>query len=399
MVVLIIILMIVIFITIDVLIRVISQKVQESKTRKERIEALDIGLKLDFTEEAKSLKRVDVENPKARILAVDDEKIVLDSFRKILVLAGYSIDTVETGKEALGLIQKKEYDFVFTDLKMPEMDGVEVTKAVKHLRPDIDVIMITGYATIESAVETMKFGAMDYVQKPFSQEELTEFVNKSLIRRQDKIDKQTRPQLHLVTPYSGEEKSKHIFNVPAGIFISPEHTWVSIEMNGEVRIGVDDFIQKTIGKIDAIVLPKLNHKIRRGEPLFSIKQNSKTLTFPSPVSGDVSKINQDLKDHAKLINVKPYESGWVCSIEAINFMDDLQRLRIGESAIAWYQKEIDKLKEMMGRLNKERDNADAHVKGHKKNEKYVLENMDFVVWEEFSKAFLHHMYKNIGVAS
>jgi len=398
MVVLIIILMIVVFITIDVLIRVISQKIQESKTKKERKEALDIGLRLDFTDEALSLKRVEVENPKAKILAVDDEKIVLDSFRKILVLAGYSIDTVETGKEALGLIQKNDYDFVFTDLKMPEMDGVEVTKAVKHLRPDIDVIMITGYATIESAVETMKFGAMDYVQKPFSQDELVEFVNKSLICRQDKIENQTRPKLHLVTPYSGEEKSKHIFNVPAGTFISPEHTWVSIEMNGEVRIGIDDFIQKTIGKIDEIVLPKLDRKIRRGEPLFTIKQNSKTLTFPSPVSGDVSKINQDLKDHTKLLNVKPYEGGWVCTIEAINLMDDLQRLRIGESTIAWYQKEIDKLKEMFGRFNKEKHDTDTDAKGHKRNEKYVLESMDFEVWEEFSKSFLH-VYKKIGVAS
>lgn len=398
MVVLIIILMIVTFITIDVLIRVISQKIRESKTTKERKDALDIGLKLDFTEEAKSLKRVEVENPKARILAVDDETIVLDSFRKILVLAGYSIETVETGKEAMGLIRKNDYDFVFTDLKMPEMDGVEVTKAVKHLRPDIDVIMITGYATIESAVETMKFGAMDYVQKPFSQDELVDFVNKSLIRRQDKIDKQIRPKIHLVTPYSGEEKSKHVFNVPSGIFISPEHTWVSIEMNGEVRIGIDDFVQKTIGKIDEIVLPKVSKKIRRGEPLFSIKQNSKILTFPSPVSGNISKINQDLGNHAKLINVKPYEGGWVCSIEAKNLMEDLQRLRIGESAVAWYQMEIDKLKDMVNRFNSQKSKADAHGRGPKKNDIYILENMDFEVWEEFSKSFLHS-YKKVGAVS
>ena len=87
--------------------------------------------------------------------------------RKMLVLGGYSIDTVEKGAEALGLLQNRDYDFVFTDLKMPGMDGVELTRAVKHLRPDIDVIVITGYATIETAVETAKSGAMDYVQKPF----------------------------------------------------------------------------------------------------------------------------------------------------------------------------------------------------------------------------------------
>jgi hypothetical protein len=100
MVVIIVLLTIVVFILVDLVLRLIMRKVQDAKIKKERKEALDIGLRLDFTEEAKSLKRVEVENPKARILAVDDEEIVLDSFRRILVLAGYSIDTVETGPEA-----------------------------------------------------------------------------------------------------------------------------------------------------------------------------------------------------------------------------------------------------------------------------------------------------------
>jgi len=175
MVLLIVILTVVVFIIVDFALRLILQKRRELKLSKEREKALDIGLKLDFTYEAKTLKRVELENPKAKILAVDDEEIILDSFRKILVLAGYCVDTVQTGAEALGLIQKCDYDFVFTDLKMPEMDGLEVTKAVKHIRPDIDVIVITGYATIETAVETMKHGAMDYVQKPFTEDELIEF--------------------------------------------------------------------------------------------------------------------------------------------------------------------------------------------------------------------------------
>jgi len=115
------------FILVDLILRTLLKKIRESRIVREREKALDIGLKLDVSEEAKTLKRVEVENPKARILAVDDESIILDSFRKILVIDGYSIDTVEKGSEALGLIRKNDYDFVFTDLKMPEMDGVEVT--------------------------------------------------------------------------------------------------------------------------------------------------------------------------------------------------------------------------------------------------------------------------------
>ena len=66
--------------------------------------------------------------------------------------------------KSLGLIRKNDYDFIFTDLKMPEMDGVEVNQSRQTPAPDIDVIVITGYASIETAVETVKFGAMDYVK-------------------------------------------------------------------------------------------------------------------------------------------------------------------------------------------------------------------------------------------
>ena len=137
---------ILVFILVDLLLRFLLRRARDAKARREREEALDVS------DEAPSLTRVELEQPKARILAVDDEKIVLDSLRKMLALAGYSIDTVEDGREALGLVSKRDYDFVFTDLKMPGMDGVEVTQAVRHLRPDIDVVVITGYATIETAV-------------------------------------------------------------------------------------------------------------------------------------------------------------------------------------------------------------------------------------------------------
>ncbi|MCG6912873.1 response regulator, partial [bacterium BMS3Abin03] len=187
----------IVFVIADIVIRYVAKKVRDNKVRQQREEALKVSLNLDFSSEAKSLKRAEVEVPKARILCVDDESVILDSFRKILVLDGFSIDTVENGKEALGLIQNHSYDFVFTDLKMPEMDGVDVTKSVKHLRPDIDVIIITGYATVETAVECMKFGAMDYVQKPFTEDELLDFTNKLLIRRQDRIKKMLKPKVHI----------------------------------------------------------------------------------------------------------------------------------------------------------------------------------------------------------
>ncbi len=384
MVVLIIVLTVIVFFIVDFALRMTMKKMQESKLKKDRERALDIGLKLDFADEANSLKRVKVENPKARILAVDDEEIILDSFRKILVIAGYSIDTVEKGGESLGLIQKHDYDFVFTDLKMPEMDGVEVTKAVKHLRPDIDVIVITGYASIETAVETMKYGAMDYVQKPFTEDELIDFVNKCLIKRQDKIEKQMKPTIRLVTATTEESSSKHELNVPAGIFVSPDHTWVNIEMNGTVRVGIDDFVRKIIEKIDEIELPKMDQKVKKGDILFLIKRGDHSFKISSPISGKITLINNEHLEHPEWIAIKPFELSWMCCIEPSNLSEELHSLKIGQSTVKWYQEEIEKFDMIIKEIETRAQQADTTAEGKK-----ILseDQKDEEILKEFSKSF------------
>jgi CheY-like chemotaxis protein len=385
MVLLIVVVTIIVFIIVDLALRLFLQKRHELQLRKERKEALDIGLKLDVSAEAKTLKRVELREPKARILAVDDEAIVLDSFRKILVVAGYSIDTVEKGQEALGLVLARDYDFVFTDLKMPEMDGLEVTKAVKHLRPDIDVIVITGYASIETAVETMKYGAMDYVQKPFTEDELIGFFNKCLIRRKDRIERQMKPTVRLLTPSSKESGSQHEFNVPAGIFVSPNHMWVNIEMNGTARIGLDDFVRKTLPRIDGVELPKLNKSIEKGESLLSIKHGSHTINIASPISGKVTLLNTEHAEHPEWIASKPIELSWMCCIDPSNLAEELHSMRIGVDSINWYRGEVDKFERMVKGVEKEgapaaqsgRGDKEAGMKGP--DEKFV---------EAFARSFL-----------
>src|ERR1035437_2326415 len=385
MVLLIIVVTIIVFVIVDFALRIYFQQRQQANLRKERQKALDIGLRLDVSEEAKTLKRVEIKEPKARILAVDDEAIILDSFRKILVAEGYSVDTVEKGREALGLILNNDYDFVFTDLKMPEMDGLEVTKAVKHLRPDIDVIVITGYASIETAVETMKYGAMDYVQKPFTEDELIDFFNKCLIKRKDRIERQMKPTVRLITSSTKESGSQHEFNVPAGIFISKNHTWVNIEMNGTARVGLDDFVRKTIKNIDAVELPALNKNIKKGELLFSIKHNSYTINISSSISGKVTLLNTEHVEHPEWIASKPFELSWMCCIEPSNLPEELHSLKIGVDSINWYRNEIDKYKDIVKGVEKERLQIESSSKG---NDKAAKQETDKKLLTEFAKTFL-----------
>jgi FixJ family two-component response regulator/glycine cleavage system H lipoate-binding protein len=370
--------MILAFIIIDLSIRIIAKRMREAKEHKERLAALDIGLKLDFTHEAKSLKRVDVVKPHARILAVDDESIVLDSFRKILVSAGYAIDTVESGREALGLVQRNKYDFVFTDLKMPEMDGLDVVKGVKHFSPESDVIVITGYATIESAVNAMKYGAMDYVQKPFTEDELADFTRKCLIRRQDRMQKQISPTVRVVAT---ERPRAHEFGLPGGVFISGGHVWTTVTVPGMVRLGMDDFARKMIGRIDGVELPAKGTTLKKGERLFGIRQGERVVNFYAPVAGTVQEVNAELPQHLDLLVRHPYEKGWVCAMKPEHLSQELEQMKIGEKAAAWYQIEIVRLQEMMASTLGEAASGNPLVEGQ-------MEGADDGTWAAFEKTFL-----------
>ncbi len=346
---------IILFIIIDVVIRQFFKKHYERKIKKEREEALEEGLKLDFSQEALTLKRVQVENPLAKILCVDDEEVILDSFRKILVVDGYSVDTVENGKEALNLIQNHHYDFVFTDLKMPEMDGIDVTKAVKHVRPDIDVIIITGYATVESAVETMKFGAMDYVQKPFSEDELLEFAKKCLVKRKDRIKNELKPKIQLTQLTDQDQPISEEFTIPGGVFISDAHCWLNLTQEGMARIGIDDFAKKVIGHIDDVELPNIGRVIKMNQVLFTIKQGNRPIPFKTPVSGKIVKINSDLSKEIENMDLTPYGKNWICTIDADNLDNDLKNLKIGKSAISFFQEEIQNCKSHIKELWRKKD--------------------------------------------
>jgi len=377
---------IVAFIVVDLVLRMLLKRMTETRLKKEREHALDVGLKLDVSEEAPSLKRVELDNPKARILAVDDEEIILSSFRKILVLAGYSIDTVERGSEALGLIRKNDYDFIFTDLKMPEMDGVELTKAAKHLRPDIDIIVITGYASIETAVETVKFGAMAYVEKPFTEDELLGFLKTALIKRQDNLEKQMRHKIRLIKPGTRESRSRYELNVPAGVFISPQHAWAKVEMNGMIRIGPDDLIRKIFDNIDQVELPQAGQVIEKGKPLFSIKYADFSLDIPSPLSGRITSVNSEHAEHPEWLAIKPFELSWMCGMEPSNLANELPDLKIGHDSVDWYQEEIARYQVLADKFIE--NTAQVGSTETEEGEKLKREEYKNLLME-FSKPFLH----------
>jgi DNA-binding response OmpR family regulator len=120
------------------------------------------------------------------ILIVDDEKNIRLTLSQALETLGAEIDTAANGEEALAKLKGREFGLILLDIRMPGMDGMEVLRLVREIRPDIRIIMITAYGTIESAVEALKLGAVDFLQKPFDPEEIRELVSRVMDR--DRLD-------------------------------------------------------------------------------------------------------------------------------------------------------------------------------------------------------------------
>jgi putative two-component system response regulator len=115
-----------------------------------------------------------------RILVVDDEPKICEFLGILLGREGYQTDSAFNAADALAQIERNSYDLVLTDLKMPGMDGFELITRLKKLRPELPVIMITGYATVETAVQALRYGVDDYVTKPFNIDELRKVIARSL---------------------------------------------------------------------------------------------------------------------------------------------------------------------------------------------------------------------------
>jgi len=115
----------------------------------------------------------------AKILIVDDEKVALKNLEHVMRKEGYEVTGTESGPIALRLLEEQQFDVVLTDLRMEKVDGMQILKKCRELYPDTEVVIITGYATLESAVDTMKHGAFYYVAKPFKLEEVRKVVKEA----------------------------------------------------------------------------------------------------------------------------------------------------------------------------------------------------------------------------
>ena len=124
-----------------------------------------------------------LDNEPAKILIIDDETVICDGCKLVLTDAGHAVDTCTRGLEGLEAVSQGDYELVFLDLKLPDADGMDLLNRFIDEKPRLAVVIMTGYSTVQNAVQAMKLGAFDYLAKPFSDDELVLTAQKALINK------------------------------------------------------------------------------------------------------------------------------------------------------------------------------------------------------------------------
>ena len=139
----------------------------------------------------------------ASILLVDDEKDFIEVLSQRFEVQGFHVEAVYSGQDALELLAHKSYDAIVLDLSMPGMDGMETLKEIKKRRPNMQIIILTGHATLETGIEAMKLGASDFIEKPVDFDLLVNKITVAQNKRQELIDKKQKNELMKIMTSKG----------------------------------------------------------------------------------------------------------------------------------------------------------------------------------------------------
>ncbi len=144
------------------------------------------------------------------ILVIDDEALILDTMSKDLADQGYQVNTAKNGEEGIRKFREGKHDLVITDLVMEGLDGIQVAKEVKELKPDTKIIFITGYGTRGSVIEALRLGASDYFLKPYNRTELFQRVSACFKEQKNSIQGMSQILLEKIEKKSLSRKEKEV---------------------------------------------------------------------------------------------------------------------------------------------------------------------------------------------
>ena len=309
----------------------VSWVVELARSRRRRLalrRAFRLSVEAPAPTEIPSLKRFEPDDARASVLVVGGVRANREALWEHIALAGYRTDSVHSAREARELMSGTSYEIVLRD------EALDLGEPLPHpdgASPDL--------VTIRAATGSADSSAS--LAWPAPHRVMLRQLRQLLTEREQRLA--ARPTVQIVTAERRQSTAKHVINVPAGLFVAPNHTWVRLEPNGEVRVGLDEFALKLLSStVDDVDLPLPNDQAGTSTPLFSLRHGARSLPIMSPIEGQVTGVNDVLYQDPELLAESPYTKGWICTVRPKHLATQLAALRLGEEALDWYTEEIER---------------------------------------------------------
>ena len=241
------------------------------------------------------------------ILVIEDEPMVTQAVEMVCGDAGMTVTSVDNATAALRHLRETEFRLALCDIMMPELDGFQLLEALVREGIQTPVIMMTGYSTVENAVRSLAAGAVDYIAKPFTADELLTVIRRSF----------RSAALLEVAESAGLERESSLTYVPC-----PDQylrlgyvSWVLLEDEGTARIGVSDLFLKAAEGIQALELSEPGEDLVQGLPCaVAIAPDGASHGVMCPMSGKILEVNSEAQANPSLVEKDPYFKGWLYRI-------------------------------------------------------------------------------------
>jgi DNA-binding response OmpR family regulator/glycine cleavage system H lipoate-binding protein len=245
-----------------------------------------------------------------RLLVVDDEEAICEGCRRIFSRQGFQVEKTSDARAGLALAEEKDYAAILLDIKMPNMSGIEFLEELRAKKPNVPVILMTGYPSVPNAVSAIRLGAAGYVTKPFTPEEISQAVLK-FVRGSGRDSSATAAA------------AKPEAWVPAAEgFAFWNEAWLQPGNDGSARVGAM-LPRAKAAQVESVQLPKVGEAVFQGLPLAGLKLADGTmLTVPAPISGVVVAANDELNRDPGALVADPCGRGWIASVCPTRFEEE-----------------------------------------------------------------------------
>lgn len=241
---------------------------------------------------------------KGKILVLDDDPVVTLSCKRILGAEGFNIVTSDRGEDAIRKISNEEFDLLISDIRLPDINGITVLKESKIIQPKLDVIIITGYPTLEDAKESVRLGAFEYIEKPFTPDFMINVANKVFDQRGWILRKA------FIDEFRNEIVSLRDTENP--VIFYKEGTWARPIKDSLWEIGCDIRYWLLGGQLMYIDIPAGLNMISAGEPFGKILSGSgQTEDLVSPMTGRVREFNVNANTVMSALIKDNLSEGWL----------------------------------------------------------------------------------------